>query len=74
MTPNYDEIEQIKQGLCEGCNGLYVIHETGCYKNCKPFQDELREIREDEAYFWGPIIDETMMRVRDKGNSRENVA
>jgi len=31
-------------------------------------------MREDEAYFWGPIIDETMMRVRGKGNSRENVA
>jgi len=27
-----------------------------------------------EADFWGSQIDETMMRIRDKGNSRENVA
>ena len=41
----YDEIEQIKESVCDGCKGLFILHETGCYEGCKAFQDELKETR-----------------------------
>jgi hypothetical protein len=42
----YDEIELIKQGVCDGCKGLFTLHETGCYMRCEPFQEELKETRD----------------------------
>ena len=41
----YDEIELIKESVCDGCKGLYTIHETGCYRKCEPFKKGLEEIR-----------------------------
>ena len=43
----YNEIEQIQESVCDGCKGLYTIHETGCYMGCKDFQEELQEEREE---------------------------
>lgn len=42
----YDEIELMKESVCDGCKGLFTLHETGCYEGCKAFQDEW-----DEGYF-----------------------
>ena len=42
----YDEIELIKQGVCDGCKGLFTLHETECYEQCEPFQEELKEVRD----------------------------
>jgi len=47
MTPTYTEIEEIKQGPCDGCKLLPYIHETGCYMTCQEFQEELKEMREE---------------------------
>ena len=41
----YDEIELMKEGVCDGCKGLFTLHETGCYERCEPFQEELEEGR-----------------------------
>ena len=41
----YDEIEQIKESVCDGCKGLFTLHETGCYERCEAFQGELNETR-----------------------------
>jgi len=43
----YDEIQEIKESVCDGCKGLYIIHETGCYVRCEHFQKELQEEREE---------------------------
>lgn len=43
MTPTYDEINRIMEGICDGCKGLSTIWETGCYMRCKAFQEELKE-------------------------------
>jgi len=45
-NPTYDELEQIKESICDGCKGLFTIHETGCYMDCELFQEELKEMRE----------------------------
>ena len=44
----YDEIEEVKQECCDGCKGLYRIHESKCYLGCKPFQEELIGVKEKE--------------------------
>ena len=48
MSPTRDEIELIKESVCDGCKGLYTIHETGCYERCEPFQEELKEMRKND--------------------------
>jgi len=42
----YEEIQSVKEGVCDGCKGLSTLHETGCYERCEPFQEELEEMRE----------------------------
>ena len=41
----YEEIEEIRYSVCDGCKGAFYIHETGCYERCEPFQEELKEMR-----------------------------
>lgn len=42
----YDEIQQVLEGACDGCKGLFSMHETGCYERCETFQEELKEMRD----------------------------
>ena len=41
----YDEIELVKESACDGCKGMFYLHESGCYESCEAFQAELREIK-----------------------------
>lgn len=47
-TPTYDEIELIRESVCDGCKGVFTLHETGCYERCELFHEELQTIREEE--------------------------
>jgi len=37
----YEDIELIKELVCDGCKGAYCLHETGCYERCEGFQKEM---------------------------------
>ena len=41
----YEEIETIKESVCDGCKGVFYTYETGCYEKCEIFQEELNELR-----------------------------
>jgi len=47
--PTYDEIEIVREGICDGCKGVTWIHETGCYKDCEAFAEDLAELREESG-------------------------
>jgi hypothetical protein len=42
--PTYDEIELIKEDVCDGCKGVFHLHETGCYEICEGFQKSYAEM------------------------------
>jgi len=46
---DYDEIELIKESVCDGCKGLFYLHETGCYETCEAFQEALEELRRESS-------------------------
>ena len=44
----FDEIELVKEGLCEACKGEFWMHETGCYEKCEAFQKEAAQIAKEK--------------------------
>lgn len=46
MTPTHDEIKAIEEAVCDGCKNVFYIHEDECYLICELFQEELKEMRE----------------------------
>jgi len=49
----YEEIELIKESVCDGCKGLFWLHETECYKNCEDFQDEYKQYEGAIEFLYG---------------------
>lgn len=43
----YEEIELVKESVCDGCKGVFYIHESGCYERCEAFQEELERARRE---------------------------
>lgn len=46
----YDEIELVRESVCDGCKGVLFIHETECYEKCELFQEELQRARDEASY------------------------
>jgi len=44
----HNEIEDIRNSVCDGCKGYLWIYDTGCYERCEVFQAEFKEMREVE--------------------------
>jgi len=40
----YDEIELIKESICDGCMGMFYMHALGCYEDCEAFQEEVQNV------------------------------
>ena len=45
----FDEIQALKEGICEGCKGVLWMEDTGCYETCEMVRDELKEWEENEV-------------------------
>lgn len=47
MDSTYEELELVKEGICQPCKGVFYFHDFGCYEKCEEFQKELIESRKE---------------------------